>query len=219
MSRLINHIAFLVLVISVLAFVVNAQIQVPYSFCGTANDLFNISNVTSNEWPPSRDSDLVVLFDGWVLENVTDGSYEIVVKWEGIELYDEKGDITSLLKNQTLPIANGTYCYLTKAVDIPSEAPAGSYSVQVSAWDVNGKEFTCFLVKFSFSELIQPAPTPGGTPGLMRPIPLPPTPNPPPTNPPPTFPEEEISSPMTRIGMKVPGGVANYKRRNSRGLL
>jgi len=127
-------------------------IPVPYSHCGTATDLFKISNVTSNEWPPKKGTDLTVLFDGTVLENVTDGHYEITVTWETLPVYDEKGDITALLLNQSLPIINGTFCYLEKNVTLSSDIPSGSYVVKVQAWDVNNKVFTCFTASFHLNE-------------------------------------------------------------------
>jgi len=128
---------------------VNAYIPVPFSTCGSSKDLFQISNVSANAWPPQKGTDLVVLFDGTVLENVSDGRYEISVTWETVPVYDEKGDITKLLLNQTLPITNGTFCYLEKNVTLESEIPDGSYVVKVEAWDTNNNVFTCFEVKFS----------------------------------------------------------------------
>jgi len=157
---------------------------------------------------PVRGTDLALLFDGWVLKNVTDGKYEIEVKWEGIEVYDEKGDLSKLLKNQTLPISNGTFCYLMKDVPIPDATPAGSFAVTISAADMNGKEFTCFVVKFSLS--------PVDNSGLNRQVPLFSIENPPPSVS--QAEEEQISHPMPLTSIKLPSGVSNYKRRNKRQL-
>jgi len=139
-------------------------LPVPFSLCSSGKVLFQIANVTSNEWPPKKGTDLVVLFDGVVLENVTDGHYEISVTWETLPVYDEKGDITALLLNQSLPISNGTFCYLEKAVELKSIIPDGSYVVKVEAWDTQNNVFTCFEVKFHFDDVEHrpqlPTPTP-----------------------------------------------------------
>jgi len=133
----------------------SAQLPVPYSSCATGKTLFTISNVTANEWPPKKGTDLSVLFDGVVLENVTDGRYEISVTWESIvPVYDEKGDIKVLLLNQSLPVNNGTFCYLSKTVSLSSDIPDGSYVVKIEAWDTpNNNVFTCFEVKFKFDAI------------------------------------------------------------------
>jgi len=146
--------SFVVLSVALLSFSSSssAQLPVPYSICASGNLLFKIANVSANEWPPKKDTGLDVLFDGTVLENVTDGRYEISVTWETLPVYDEKGDIKALLLNQSLPITNGTFCYLTKVVSLGSEIPDGSYVVTVEAWDINNRVFTCFEVKFRFAD-------------------------------------------------------------------
>jgi len=165
---------FVVLTLVLLSFSSSTSAQnlsVPYSECAS-NTLFKISNVLANEWPPKKGTDLTVLFDGVVLENVTDGHYEISVTWETLPVYDEKGDIKELLLNQTLPISNGTFCYLDKNVELKSEIPDGSYVVKVEAWDVNNKIFTCFEVKFKLNEqqpqLPPVPPSPIGQPVLPQ---------------------------------------------------
>jgi len=147
----------------------SAQLPVSYDTCGSGPFLFKIANVTANEWPPKKGTDLIVLFDGTVLENVTDGRYEISVTWETLPVYDEKGDISALLLNQTLPISNGTFVYLEKNVELKSEIPDGSYVVKVQAWDVNNKGFTCFEVKFKFAVELQPQ---HPTPATPHPVPV-----------------------------------------------
>jgi len=153
----------------------SAQLPVPFSTCYSGKALFQIANVSANEWPPKKGTDLKVLFDGTVLENVTDGRYEISVTWETLPVYDEKGDITALLLNQTLPITNGTFCYLNKQVSLGSEIPDGSYVVKVEAWDVNNAVFTCFEVKFKFDATPTPLPLPviPSTQADIHPQPLP----------------------------------------------
>jgi len=177
--------SFVVLSLALLSLASSSSAQtlpVPFSICASGKLLFQIANVSANEWPPKKGTDLVVLFDGTVLENVTDGHYEISVTWETLPVYDEKGDITALLLNQSLPITNGTFCYLSKEVELGSDIPDGSYVVKVQAWDVNNSVFTCFEVKFKFADLLHspelPTPTPvtplpHPTPAEIHPHPLP----------------------------------------------
>jgi hypothetical protein len=88
-----------------------------------------------------KGSPVTVSATGSVDETVTAGTYEIVVSYLGIPLYDKKGDLCSLQKT-LCPIAQGPL-NISKTVNLPSWVPSGAYHLKLDGNDMNSQLLLC----------------------------------------------------------------------------
>jgi len=138
---------FALLVLFSLTVGVYSQVIIPYVDCGGKGDHIAVSNITANYWPPSKSTPLTISINGYSDENITSGSYEIDVLWEGNKIDVIDGSVCSL---DACPITVGPASVVYN-VTIPSIAPAGSYEIDISAADQNKQELLCVKISFKLS--------------------------------------------------------------------
>lgn len=126
-------------------------VDVPYKTCG--NGHLTPSTVESNVWPPVKGQDLVLNATGTLDEDVTDGKYTINVKVDGFPLPAITGSISQF---KPLPWQKGPFNF-TYTQSVPSEAPSGSYSLQLVAKDQLSSSITCVALSFTLSNMGEPS--------------------------------------------------------------
>jgi len=111
--------------------------DIPFTDCGSTK--FTVSKVTGSSWPPKAGSDEVVNVVGSVSEQITGGTYEAKVKFDGIQIDDLKGNIGDLV---SLPIGPGAV-NLQKDFPVPSTLPPGTIQITVTATDQDNNQIVC----------------------------------------------------------------------------
>jgi len=115
------------------------SVSVPFTSCG--GSLVTVESVDASSWPPSAGSSETVQIHAITAERIISGTYEIIVKFDGIiTVIDQKGSLADL--NVTLPVPIGPVQF-TKSLSVPSFLPDGTIDIQVTAWDQNGTELSC----------------------------------------------------------------------------
>jgi hypothetical protein len=91
-----------------------------------------------------------VNFQGQLSESLTGGKVSVSVKFIGIPVFSKTYDLCQLVEQggQSCPVSAGPLS-ISKSENFPSQAPAGSYTGQVTVTDQNGAEVTC--VKFALT--------------------------------------------------------------------
>lgn len=124
------------------------SISVPFTTCG--GTLVTVQSVDATSWPPAAGGQETVVIHAASSEIITAGTYEIVVKFDGIiTVIDQKGNLADL--NVTLPVPIGPVQF-TKSLSVPSFLPAGQIDIQVTAWDQNGTELACADMQTNVSD-------------------------------------------------------------------
>jgi len=135
------------------------QVNIPYNDCNESGHV-KILNVTANNWPPVKGSNLILNVTGNADEKVTSGTYNLQVTYYGITIINQNGDLSTFIQLPAGPgIVNISY-----SEDLPSSAPSGPYVVTISTLDQNSQNLLCLQVQFSLSlegeEGIRPLPLP-----------------------------------------------------------
>jgi hypothetical protein len=99
--------------------------------------------------PPTIGDSVLFSIKGQADRNVTSGSLDISVQFQGMDIYQESKDLCSRTK---CPIKVGPIS-IAYSQDLPPIAPPGDYEVQVSAKGPDGEELMCIVVDF---ELVYP---------------------------------------------------------------
>jgi hypothetical protein len=101
--------------------------------------------MTSNLWPPAKGQPINVTVNGSLDEQITAGQYSASAKYEGFPLPGESGSLSDLAP---LPWAQGVFGFVY-SFPIPSSAPSGKYTAQLSAVDQNKSTLFCINLAFS----------------------------------------------------------------------
>eukprot|EP01137_Pigoraptor_chileana_P025666 Opistho-2@95459 len=115
--------------------------------CTATGDHFTPTNVVITPASPVKGQPLTVAVNGTLDESVTGGSVEIVIKYLGISIVNEKKDLCTLDSAHPCPFAQGVFS-LTEGATIPSIAPSGTYKGTVKLSDQNGQEIYCVNLDF-----------------------------------------------------------------------
>jgi len=155
--------ALLSLMVVVATFSACAAVKVPFKSCGSGH--FTVQTIDARSWPPIIGEDFTLNVTGILDEDVTDGSYKVGVKVDGIPLPVDIGG--SLASVEPLPWKMGNFAF-SFTESIPSAAPPGIYSVQVSAVDQTNSALWC--VALSFTESMEFVDNTGKVTPLPRPM-------------------------------------------------
>jgi len=123
------------------------SVPVPYALCSAASAHVKIDSLSANEWGPVKGDTLNVTAVGVVDETVLSGEYTINIKIDGFPLPSINGDIAEF---NPLPWPKGPLQF-SILEDIPSDAPSGSYTLQVSAVDQNNDQLFCVDLAFKLA--------------------------------------------------------------------
>jgi len=117
--------------------------SVPFTDCSTSSNLVKITSLSANEWPPVQGSDLTLFINADVKETITSGKYDAKVKFDGLQIEDQSGDLSSL--NLHYPINPGSIV-AQKTFKIPSVGIHGSVNIVATATDSSSAQLFCFSV-------------------------------------------------------------------------
>jgi C1A family cysteine protease len=108
-----------------------------------------ISSLDVSPFPPSAGGTLTISAAGSVDKQVTEGNFELTVKYGRIKLIHETGDLCTFSDKFSCPQNAGSLT-LDYSVALPSMVPKGDYMVTLSASDSDGLLF-CFEAKLDLS--------------------------------------------------------------------
>jgi len=107
------------------------NVPIPWKNCGGAGDLAKITQAVADVWPPVKGKPISFSLNATLSQALPDATYEAKVKFNGIQLIDQKGKISDF-KNVTLPIPAGPYG-ISKGLTVPGFLPSGQYDIHVEA--------------------------------------------------------------------------------------
>eukprot|EP01111_Echinosteliopsis_oligospora_P010431 TRINITY_DN3239_c0_g1_i3.p1 TRINITY_DN3239_c0_g1~~TRINITY_DN3239_c0_g1_i3.p1 ORF type:complete len:124 (+),score=52.24 TRINITY_DN3239_c0_g1_i3:314-685(+) len=115
---------------------------------GAATDHITISSITITPNPPVKGGNFTVVAAGTLDEQITGGNITLTVKYDKFITVLKQTD--DLCADGGCPISAGSF---TKTISqaLPSAAPAGSYSVHVTANDQNNEELACVNVALTIA--------------------------------------------------------------------
>jgi len=119
--------------------------DVPFKLCSSKPELIIDPPVVANEWPPTKGDTMMINVTGQLSKTLTSGEYSIVIQWDGIKLPAITGDINEFAP---LPWDMGNIT-LHINQDVPSDSPAGSYVLTISATDQDSMQIFCVVVSFN----------------------------------------------------------------------
>jgi len=119
---------------------------IPYTTCDNGADhLLTVSAIGSTRFPPQAGQPLSIAAVGSTSSDITDGTYSVTVSLDGFPIVSQNGKLTDLA---ALPFTAGTAHTLIKNGTIPALLPAGSYDLQLTGADQNGKSLGCVDVQW-----------------------------------------------------------------------
>lgn len=122
--------------------------SVPFKTCGSGVITVNTVDVTGTLSPGST---VTVNATGTTSAAITSGTAKLVVKFFGITLYSETSELCSgKYFHVNCPVAVGDFTG-SGVINVPSAAPKGSYTVQISATD-GSTDLFCVSLSVSISE-------------------------------------------------------------------
>lgn len=119
----------------------------PFQVCSGAPTDLSVTDIYVTPNPPVKGSNIGLQLLGTVDEQLTEGSnFVINVLYLGTQIFTE----TVPLENAgaTFPVGPGSL-QLNYSVLIPSIAPSGAYTIQLTFNDQTGTEITCIALSFS----------------------------------------------------------------------
>lgn len=107
--------------------------------------LVDIELVSLEPNPPIPGENLTVTAKGTLKKDLVDGSYvDVLVRYGFITLVSRRYDLCELMPEVDLECPlNAGYLSLTRSVEIPEEAPPGTYSVEAKAYTPEEELLTC----------------------------------------------------------------------------
>jgi hypothetical protein len=136
----------------------NDDLKVPgenpleFCFADRSRDLLTIDKVDLSPNPPEAGTSLVIEASGTVVKTITRGAYvKIVVKYGLIQLLSTTADLCEQLENVELscPLEPGKL-KITKAVDLPTQIPPGTYNVIADVYSDEDEPITCLKAQVKF---------------------------------------------------------------------
>ena len=139
-----------VTVVLVLALLVAyaSAVSVPFKSCGSSSDDGTVSSIDANAYPPAIGQTLQLNITGNLTKEVTDGTYQVVVKDDGYTLITLNGNVSDF-RPLPWPLGEGNFTY---SQAIPSISPPGSYVVTITADDQDSDEIFCLSLSFDLAE-------------------------------------------------------------------
>jgi len=132
-----------VLLLALLALCVYPTVaQQIWTNCGNAKDKFTIGTVTVVPDPPVKGQNLTVGITGTYTETVTSGTIKVTVKYGIITLLNKSDPLCGAETGITCPIPQGPWTFKVTEL-IPSDAPGGSYTGQLTITDQANAELAC----------------------------------------------------------------------------
>ncbi|KAJ6252723.1 hypothetical protein M0813_13934 [Anaeramoeba flamelloides] len=103
-----------------------------------------LQNVTISPDPPRVGRDVTIKLEGELIKIVDGGSVNILIKYDGTTIYNRESELCSDPDDFPCPHPQGKVKF-HKSLQIPSFAPAGTYSGQISITDQdNDAPIICF---------------------------------------------------------------------------
>lgn len=103
--------------------------------------------VFSDPNPPVKGQNVTIAVSGTLDETVDAGTYQIDVSYAGIPVYSKNGSICDYAP---CPQAAGAI-NLSKEIELPSIAPAGSYHAKIQGADSNSQPLFCVEVDLNIN--------------------------------------------------------------------
>ena len=116
---------------------------IPTDNCGDASDPLQLTSVSVSPFPLKAGANLTVSINGNLVTDVTGGSYSVNVKYMGIDLINQSGDLCTVDPKFPCPLTHGPFSITESNIALPSDAPAGQYDVTINATDKAGKRIAC----------------------------------------------------------------------------
>jgi hypothetical protein len=124
---------------------------VDYTDCSPPTKIFKLEKVQLTPDPPAPGSPLQISVAGNLTEVVTEGASMILkVRYLFVTIINAKLDLCEQLKqgsNSTCPV-DPSHVSFDQSFDIPSDAPQGSYSVNVNALTNDSRPIFCVNMRF-----------------------------------------------------------------------
>jgi len=141
-----------------------SSVLVPFTSCAKQGAHISVSNITANYWPPVKGDALSISINGYSDENITAGTFEIDVLYEGVKIDEIDGSVCTL---DACPISVGAAAVVYN-VTIPSIALPGSYEIDISAVDQSKQQLLCVKINFKLSSPLESLRSRIHTPRLPR---------------------------------------------------
>jgi cathepsin B len=114
--------------------------SVPFKSCSDGS-LASVSNIDLTPYPIQKGNPLTVNASGTLNEELTAGTFNLIVKFLGIQIYTTSGDLCSQPGFSCPKPAGPLVIYDTAT--IPGIAPAGSYEIVINVTDQKGAVLLC----------------------------------------------------------------------------
>ncbi len=125
-----------------------SAVAAPVPFESCAQDAhFRVTSVDITPQPLVPGKKVSVRVSGTLDEQVTAGTYQAEVRYMGMSVLQRSGSVGEWV---ALPTGPGPTT-LKASMNVPREAPAGSYELIVSAVDQNQATLACLIVPFRVS--------------------------------------------------------------------
>lgn len=147
------------LVVCLLAIVAIASAaNVPFKSCASGSKA-SITALDLAPYPVVKGQPLTVTASGTLGEVLTAGTYNLIVKFLGIQIFTQSGDICTLDPSFACPVAAGPI-NLKDSATIPNIAPSGSYEITLNATDQNGADLLCVVIPLQITSTVAAVATP-----------------------------------------------------------
>jgi len=123
----------------------DTDVEIPFSLCGDENDPIQITSMKADKWPLQPGTPLTLTVTADILEDVTDGTYEAKVLFDGLQVIDKKDTLKAL--GVELPLKAGKGQQFSKKFDVPKNIPSGDVQMTATAASSAGKELVCTNVE------------------------------------------------------------------------
>jgi len=122
-----------------------ALTSVPFTSC--ADGEFTTSGLDVTPWPPARGKSAIITAKGNLKSQITSGTYEIDVTFDGLSVLKSTGDICKFAPEVTCPTAPGALT-LSHSLAVPLLAPSGTYAITAKGLQQDGKTVFCLNSSF-----------------------------------------------------------------------
>jgi len=126
--------------------------SVPFKNCFDGSKA-TITSLDLSPYPIVKGAPLTVDAVGTLGEQLTAGGYTLLVKFLGIQIFQQTGDICTLDPSFACPVPAGPISIKDTAT-IPSIAPAGSYEITLNATDQNGAVLLCAVIPIQITSSV-----------------------------------------------------------------
>ena len=118
--------------------------EIEFQLCGDENDSIQIQSLRASDWPLVPGKPLTLYVTANVLNEITSGTYEAKVLFDGLQVIDKKDTLTAL--GVTLPLQPGINKF-SKQFDVPKNLPQGNVQLSAVAHNNDGIELVCATIE------------------------------------------------------------------------